>query len=137
MSTPSRGTALTTAAVLFAILAGSNLLKPFQILGDQTGFVLLGERLTGTANGVAGAVAGLYLAAYAAGIWGLRRFALPMGRLYAVYVALNLILFPFRTPLPPGAGMGERIFGIVYAAIALGVSWGTVRLLAARRGDLR
>jgi len=137
MPTPSRGPALTAAAVLFAVLAGSNLLKPFQILGDQTGFVFLGERLAGTPNAIAGTVFGLFLATYAASIWGMRRFALPLGRLYAAYVLVNLVLFPFRTPPPPGAGVGWQIFGVVYAAVALGISWGTVRLLGKRRADLR
>jgi len=137
MPTPTRGPALTTAAVLFAVLAASNLLKPFQLLGEQTGFVFLGERLTGTANAVAGPLFGLYLAVYAAGLWGMRRFALPLGILYGLYVVANLVLFPFRTPPPPGAGAGWQVFGLVYAAVALGVSWGTVRLLARRRAELR
>ena len=136
MTNVGRGPWLTTAAVLFAVLAISNLLKPLQIGGEQTGFVFLGERLTGIANTIAGPVFGVFLAAYAAGIWGMRRFALPMGRLYAAYVLLNLVLFPFRTPPPPGAGTGWRIFGLVYAAVAIGVSVGTYWTLARRQREL-
>jgi hypothetical protein len=136
MPNPARGRALTVAAVLFAVLAVSNLAKPLQLGGGQTGFVFLGERLSGTANAVAGSLFGLYLLAYAAGIWGMRRWALPLGVVYAAYVIVNLVLFPFRTPPPPGAGVGWQVFGIVYAAVAIGISAGTVRLLARRRGDL-
>jgi hypothetical protein len=136
MSNVGRGPWLTTAAVLFAILAISNLLKPLQIGGDQTGFVFLGERLTGLANAIAGPLFGVFLAAYAAGIWGMRRFALPMGRLYAAYVLVNLVLFPFRTPAPPGAGAGGRVFGLAYAAVAIGVSVGTYWTLARRQDEL-
>jgi hypothetical protein len=137
MSTPTRGTALTTAAILFGILAVSNLAKPLQVLGGETGFVFLGQRLAGTANQVLGPLFGVFLMIYAAGIWRMRRYALPMGRLYAAYVLVNLILFPFRTPPPPGAGIGWQIFGLVYSAVAIGVSVGTWRLLAARQTELR
>src|SRR5688500_14797122 len=103
MSNAQRGPFLTVAAILFALLAVSNLLKPLQIGGNQTGFVFLGERLSGMANAIAGPIFGVFLAAYAAGIWGMRRFALILGRLYAVYVLANLMLFPLRTPPPEGA----------------------------------
>ena len=49
-----RGTLLSIFVILFAVLAVSNLLKPLQILGDETGFVLFWTRLTGTANLIAG-----------------------------------------------------------------------------------
>ena len=136
MSTTTRGRWLTIAAVLFAILGITNLLKPLQVLGDQTGMVFFGERLAGTPNAIAGPAFGVYLLVYAAGIWGLRRFALPMGRLYAAYVVLNLILFNFRTPPPPNAGVGTALFGAVYAVIAIVVSVGTARTLASRATEL-
>jgi hypothetical protein len=136
MPTSSRDRTLTIAAVLFGVLAVSNLLKPLQLGGDQTGFVFLGARQTGSANTVLGVVFGLYLAVYAYGIWTMRRWALPMAWAYAAYVAINLVLFPFRTPPPPGAGLGWQVFGIVYAAVALGVTIGTARLLARRRPAL-
>ena len=137
MSTPTRGPWLTTAAVLFGILALSNLLKPLQIGGGETGFVFLGQRLSGTANQILGPLFGIFLAIYAAGIWGMRRYAVMMGLLYASYVLVNLVLFPFRTPPPPGAGLGWQIFGLVYSVIAIGVSVGTWRMLAARQAELR
>ena len=137
MASATRGPALTTAAVLFGILAVSNLLKPFQLGGEQTGFVFLGERLSGTANTILGPLFGLYLAVYAAGIWRLRPWALPVGCAYAAYVLVNLLLFNVRMPPPPDAGAGWKIFGLTYATVALGVSLGTCWLLAVRRGDLR
>lgn len=129
-----RGPLLTTAAVLFAILGISNLLKPFQVLGGETGFVLFGERLTGTANAIAGPAFGVLLLVYAAGLWGMRRWALPLAWAYAAYVVANLILFMVRTPQEPGAG--RMLFGLVYAAVALGVSIGTALLLRRRRDEL-
>lgn len=122
--------------MLFGILAVSNLLKPLQIGGDHTGFVFLGQRLTGTPNAVLGPLFGVFLAIYAVGIWGMRRFALPMARVYAAYVVVNLILFTVRTPRPPDAGAGAAIFGLVYSVVAIGISVGTARVLAERERDL-
>jgi hypothetical protein len=45
MATGNRGPLLTTFAILFALLAVSNLLKPFQLEGPTTGFVFLGQRM--------------------------------------------------------------------------------------------
>ena len=83
------------------MLAVSNLLKPLE-LNPSHGFVFFGHRLQGTANVIAGPLFGLYLAAYAAGIWGLRRWALPMGVAYAGYVIANLLSF---------CGLGTRRAG--------------------------
>jgi hypothetical protein len=133
MTRASRGTALTVFAVLFGVLAVSNLAKPLQI-GSQTGFVLLGKRLSGLPNLIFGPLFGLYLAVYATGIWGMRRRALPMGIAYAIYVVLNLVLFTVRTPQPPGTG--PLIFGLVYMVVAIGVSAGAAVLLWRRQSEL-
>jgi len=130
----ARGGLLTTAAVLFALLGVSNLLKPFQLGGAETGFVFFGERLAGTANAIAGPAFGLALLAYAAGIWRMRRWVLPLAWAYAAYVLANLALFSVRTPQVPG--FGRQVFGIVYAVIAVGVSAGTALLLSRRRDEL-
>jgi hypothetical protein len=66
----------------------------------------------------------------------MRRFALPMGALYAAYVIVNLVLFNFRTPSPPDAGFGWYAFGITYTVVAIAVSVGTWRALANRRSQL-
>jgi hypothetical protein len=135
MPATPRGPWLTTAAILFGILAVSNFLKPLA-LDSQTGFVFFGKRLSGTPNAVAGPLFGVFLALYAIGIWRLRRYALPMSWVYAAYVLVNLALFSSRTPQPPDAGVGTQIFGIAYAIIAVGVSAGTAVVLSKRRSEL-
>jgi hypothetical protein len=125
---------LKVFAVLFALLAVSNLLKPFQIGGEQTGFVFFGQRLSGTANMIAGPLFGLYLLVYAWGIWRMKRFALPMGHAYATYVVLNLLMYIAKNPRPPGAG--AVIFGIVYSVVAIGVSVGAAYLLTKHKAEL-
>ena len=130
-----RGPFLTIAAILFGILAVSNLSKPLQI-GPHTGFVLFGARLDGMANLIAGPIFGAILATYAYGVWTMRRWAVPLGGLYAAYVVANLVLFPFRTPPPPNAGPGWQVFGLVYAAIAIGISGGAWWTLSRRRDEL-
>jgi hypothetical protein len=119
--------------VLFLILAISNLGKGLQI-GAETGFVFLGQRLTGTPNAVLGAIFGVYLLIYAYGIWTLRTWALPMGIAYLGYVVLNLVLYSVRGPKTP-PGIGYVLFGLTYMAVAIGVSGGAVYLL--KNADLR
>jgi hypothetical protein len=88
MNERRRGTTLTIFAILFALLAISNLLKPLHVGGAQTGFVFLGTRTGGIANLILGPLFGLILAAYALGIWRMRRYALPLGYAYFAYVIL-------------------------------------------------
>jgi hypothetical protein len=73
------------------------------------------------------------LVVYAAGIWGLRDWARPMAWLYAAYVTTNVLLFPFRTPQPPDAGLGYWAFGLIYTVLAMGGSIGGAVLLGRRR----
>jgi len=134
MPQAQRGRALSIFAVLFALLALSNLLKPLRLGGDQTGFVLFGSRLSGVANTIVGPLFGVFQLVYAYGIWTMRRFALPMGHAYATYVILNLILFSFRNTVPDT--MGYKVFGAVYSAIAIGVSLGAAVLLTRRKTEL-
>lgn len=134
MDEPRRGITLTIFAILFALLAISNLLKPFHIGGAETGFVFLGTRTTGVANAILGPLFGLVLLAYAAGIWRMKRYAMPLAYAYAGYVVLNLSLFSIRNPPPKHAG--EMVFGIVYIAIAVGVSLASALALTRRRGEL-
>lgn len=134
MAEEHRSQFFTIFAVLFALLAVSNLLKPFQIGGEQTGFVLFGQRLSGTANTIAGPLFGLYLLVYAYGIWKKKRFAIPMSHAYALYVVLNLLLFMGKNTSPPG--VGHVIFGIVYSAIAIGISVGAAYFLTSRKAEL-
>ncbi len=98
--------------------------------------MLFGQRLTGVANAIAAPLFGLYLLVYALGIWRMRRYALPMAYAYAAYVILNLVLFNFFGAKPADAGIGYAIFGIVYAAVAIGVSSGAAYLLSQQKAAL-
>ncbi|MGD0948453.1 MAG: hypothetical protein ABSA52_13580 [Candidatus Binatia bacterium] len=132
---PQRGRILSIFAVLFMLLAISDLLKPFGFGGSETGFVFLGRRLSGPANAIMGPLFGIFLLIYAFRIWRMKRSALVMGYLYAAYVIINLTLFNLRNPVPPG--IGYLIFGIVYAIGGIGVSCGAVYLLSQRRAVLK
>jgi hypothetical protein len=133
MKETSRGPVLTTFAVLFAILALSNFLKPFH-LDPNAGFVFFGMKTHGIANAILGPAFGALLVAYAIGIWRMRRWVLPIAYAYAVYVILNLLLYTIRN-----AGSSRQpspVFMLVYIAVAIGVSAGGAVLLYRRRREL-
>jgi hypothetical protein len=134
MANSRRSGALTILAILFAILAMSDILKPLHLEGPTTGLVFFGKRLSGTPNAVLGPILGIFLLAYAAGIWRMRRYAMYLGYAYAIYVTVNLVLFSARNP--PPASRSEMIFGIFYIVFALAFSWGTAVLLSRHKGDL-
>lgn len=134
MANSRRSTALTILAILFAILAVSDILKPLHLEGPTTGLVFFGKRLSGAPNAILGPILGIFLLAYAAGIWRMRRYAMSFGYAYAIYVTINLVLFAVRNP--PPSSQGERIFGLVYIVLALAISWGTAILLSRRKADL-
>jgi hypothetical protein len=125
---------LRVAAILFTLLAVSNLLKPFHLWGEHTGFVLFGHRLSGTANAIVGPLFGVYQLVYALGCWRQKYFALPMAYAYAAYVIVNLALFVASQP--PASGVGRMLPGLVYAVVAIGVSSGAAVLLTAYRASL-
>ena len=129
MAQAERGNILTVFAVLFAILAVSNLLKPLQ-LHESTGFVLFGSRLSGMPNTIAGIVAGLYLLVYAYGIWQMKRFAVGLAHAYALYVILNLLLFMYSDEAQLG------LFYLLYSVVAIGVSLGSAIILTKRKTEL-
>ncbi len=133
MANRERGTALTVFAVLFGILAISNLLKPFQFGGEQTAFVFLGQRTSGIWNTLLGPLFGVFLAVFAYGIWNMKRFAMPMAHAYATYVLLNLALWSLRGP----HGDDLPVWGaMLYAAVAIGVSATAAVILTQRKADL-
>jgi len=134
MAESRRSGALTTLAILFAILAVSDILKPLHLEGATTGLVFFGKRLSGTPDAILGPLLGIFLLVYAAGIWRMRRYAMYVGYAYAIYVTINLALFSVRNP--PPASQGEMIFGIVYIVLALALSWGTAILLSRHQADL-
>jgi uncharacterized membrane protein YhaH (DUF805 family) len=123
---------LTICGVLFCVLAVSNFLKPLEF-DAHTGFVFLGMRQHGTWNLVLGPLAGLFLAVYGVGVLRRRAYALPLSRIYAAYVIVNLVLFTVRMS---NEALAKPIFGLVYVAIAVGVSSGCAYLLARNRALL-
>jgi hypothetical protein len=135
MADSRRGGALTTMAILFAILAITDILKPFHLEGATTGLVFFGKRLSGVPDAILGPVLGIILLTYAAGIWRMRRYAIYLGFAYAIYVTINLVLFTATNPPPPS--QGEMIFGIVYSILALIFSWGAAIILSRRKAELQ
>lgn len=135
MADSRRGGGLTTLAILFAILALTDILKPLHLEGPTTGLVFFGKRLSGTPDAILGPMLGIILLTYAAGIWRMRRYAMYLGYAYAIYVTINLVLFSARNP--PPASQSEMIFDIVYIVLALAFSWGAAMLLNRHKVDLR
>jgi hypothetical protein len=130
---PTPGRVLLRAfALLFAWMALSNTLKPFAYEAG-TGFVLLGERLAGMPNAVAGLVFAALLAVYAVSIWRESSLALKLGIFYAAYVLVNLVLWNFRKPEGSDVPM---LFALPYLASAIGVSSGAALLLWRHRERL-
>ncbi len=125
---PARVT-LRAFALLFAVMALSNLLKPFAYT-ETVGFVLFGQRLSGTPNVVAALAFAVLLATYAQSIWAERRRALPLGIAYAIYVAANLVLWSFRKP---EGTVTPLVFMVPYIISAIGVSSGAAYLLWKQR----
>ena len=130
-----RDPVLTTLAVLMALLAVSNFMKPLAQAfdpGGSAGLVFFGTRLHGLANMVLAPLLGLFLAVYAWAVWNRRAIAVAIAIAYAVYVPLNLILFS-RHPAPNSGG---PLFATVYAIVAIAVSAGGALYLRAHRDAL-
>lgn len=123
---------LRSFALLFALMALSDLLKPF-VYTSSVGFVLLGQRLSGTPNVIAALVFAALLTTYAQAIWTERRYALHLGIAYAAYVVANLVLWNFRKP--PGTQL-SLVFIVPYLIAAIGVSSGAAALLWRHRARL-
>lgn len=130
-----RGLFLTVFAVLIAVLALSNFTKALQFANDPTkGLVIFGVRLASVgSNAVLGPLFGLVLAAYAYGLWTMKRWVLPLSVAYAFYVPFNLVLFWFLYvgPRPPVR------FIVGYLMISLTGSVGTAIFLSYHRERLR
>jgi hypothetical protein len=127
---------LRALAALIALRAVTNLVKPlgFNPFGARTGLVFFGTLLSGTPNLVLSPLMGLYMLAYACGMWQERRFALPMGIAYAIFVPVNMALFLAVEGLPsnitPAAYAG-------FVTIGTGLTTLAVVLLWRRRDHLR
>jgi hypothetical protein len=116
---------LRSFALLFALMALSNAIKPFAYAAD-VGFIFFGHRLEGAANTIVALLFSGLLATYAAGIWLEMRYALPLGIAYAGYVILNIVLWNKYSPKEATAPF---IYAIAYLVGAIGVSSGAALLL--------
>jgi hypothetical protein len=134
-SNRSRGLFLTVMAILFVVLAISNITKPLQhIRTPHLGLVIFGYRLqTVLANAIFGPIFGIILLVYAWGIWRMKRWVLPIAIIYAMYVPWNLVLFWFANGGDPHRSLS---FIVRYLLVALTGSVGTGLYLAYHRERL-
>jgi hypothetical protein len=130
---PRRGLLLTVLAILFALAAIQDILKPLHLEGPTTGLVFLGTRLSGSANLVMSVVLAIFLASYAVGIWRMNKYALTLGFIYAVYVLFNIVIFPIRYA---GKDNGPPAFLFGFAIGAIALPWASAILLWLRRDEL-
>ena len=134
MANSRRGGFLTTMAILLVVLAITDILKPFHLEGPTTGLVFFGRRQSGVPDAILGALLGIFLLIYAAGIWRMRRYALYLGFAYAIYVTINIVLYTATNPM--ATGRPDQIFGIVYSILAITFSWATAIVLNRHKADL-
>ena len=133
MDKPYRGLLLTALAILFAMAAIQDILKPLHLEGPTTGLVFLGTRLSGSANLVMSVVLAIFLASYAVGVWRMNKYALTLGFIYAIYVLFNIVVFPIRYA-GENNGSPAFLFGFTIGAIA--IPWACAILLWRRRDEL-
>ena len=134
MANSRRGGFLTSMAILLVVLAITDILKPFHLEGPTTGLVFFGRRQSGVPDAILGALLGIFLLIYAAGIWRMRRYALYLGFAYAIYVTINIVLYTATNPMP--TDRPDQIFGIVYSILAITFSWATAIVLNRHKADL-
>ncbi len=135
MAEKSRGVTLTVFALLLALMAVSNFLKPFSH-NPGVGFVFFGTRLSGLPNLIVAPIFGIMLAVYAYGIMAMRKFALPIGIFYAAYVIINMPLFILTYHGSPVMQEHSWAYLVPYPFVAIGVSSGAAVLLYFRKADL-
>jgi len=130
-----RGIFLTVMAVLFVILAISDFTKVIQHHNNpQMGLVILGHKFRGAfSNLTLGSLFGLFLLAYAYGIWNLMRWVIPISVFYAFYVPTNIVLFWSLHKLDPPTVR----FIVFYLFVSLTGSIGTALYLAFHKDQLR
>ena len=128
MAEKSRGTTLTIFAILFTLIAISNFLKPFHLFSND-GFVLLGTKLSGTANEIAGPLFGTIILLYAYAIWAMRKFALPIAYSFVLCVILNMVMFSVRN-------YETRSLPTINIVVGIGVPLAAAIVLSRRSADL-
>ena len=133
MNEAKRGPILTAFTFLFLLMAFSDFGKPFAH-NPKVGLVFFGIRLHDTSNRLIAPLFGLYLLIYAAGIWRMKWYALPLAWIYAVYVVSNMILFRVRSPQLDVEH--SLAFIAAYFIIAAGVTLSAATILTLRRAEL-
>jgi hypothetical protein len=133
MDEPKRGRLLTFFMLSFLLMSFSNFSKSFSE-NPRVGMVFFGIRLHGTENHLIAPLFGMFLLIYAAAIWRMKWYALPLAWIYAAYVISNMVLFRFRSA--PLLTEHSLAFLIVYFIVAAGVSCGCALLLTAHRAEL-
>jgi len=135
MPASKRPVALTAFAILFALMAIEDFLKPFGRTqrpdsGMSFGIMFFGHLLQGPCAAYVGWLIGAFLLVYAVAILRMSSYALMLAYVYGVYVVLNVAIFTFTSP--PPTTRGEMIFGIVYRVLAIVGAWTAVILLRRR-----
>jgi hypothetical protein len=133
MEQSRRGATLTVFSLLFALVAIEDLLKPFHLEGPTTGFVFFGTRTHGIANTILGPLFGILLLVYAISILRMRKYALPLAFIYAIYVVLNIVLYSVN---PPPGEQGSPVFLVAFLVLAIAIPWAAAITLWRRRADL-
>jgi len=141
MAEAKRGRLLTLFAILVALLAIEDLIKP--LLGSSTAtvsgarvqgsIVFFGMRLQGSWMYVGWLVAA-FLLALAVGVWRMRRYASLMANCYAVYVLLNIVIY--TAIHPPPKTQADLMFAVAYETIAVTGAWTLAILLRRERAHL-
>jgi hypothetical protein len=124
-----RGVTLSIFAILFVLLAISNILKPFS-RDSSTAFIFLGARTSGATQATLASLFALYLLVYAAGIWRMHAWVLYLAYAYAAWVILNMVLFGLKNRPAP------LVLNIVSMVVGIGVSSGAAILLTRRKAQL-
>ncbi|MHB8384670.1 MAG: hypothetical protein ACYDC3_20310 [Candidatus Binataceae bacterium] len=133
MEQSKRGAALTIFSILFLLVAIEDLLKPFHLEGPTTGFVFFGTRTHGLENAILGPLFGIFLLVYAIGILRMKKYALPLAFIYAIYVVLNIVLYSVN---PPPGEQGSMGFLIGFLITAIAIPWIAAIMLWRRRASL-
>ena len=137
-----RGKFLTGLAIFFMLAAGVDLLKAFSTPAapdlrgrmPPSGIVVLGVRHAGPETTILGVLFAAFLLLYAAGIWRMKRYAMVVAWIYAIYMIVNVPLYVVRNPSPPTRG--GLIFAIVYLILAVVITSGSAIALTRRRTEL-
>jgi hypothetical protein len=133
MEQSKRGALLTILSLLFILVAIEDLLKPFHLEGPTTGFVFFGVRTHGIENAILGPLFGIFLLVYAIGILRMKKYAVALGFIYAIYVVLNIVLFSIH---PPPGNQGPVTFLIAFLIVAIAIPWIAAIILWRRRDEL-